>query len=288
MKPSFEQVWQILQADVVSDAELAKRLGCKPDLVRRARASLGMEPMPLPPSNARMPHEERLMLFSEQRPGGHRRWLGSVSGSGLPVIGSASVARIAFRAEYGREPAGRVQPGCGRRWCVAGPHQTDQSMRDAGGKTLPQGGRPVDLEARARIAEAFKDGPVPNLVVAAQLGVDRRIVAEVRARLHVPRSVRSSSQPKEWTRERFEALTARLPGGHRRWRGRTTADGVPLVGRTETAYRVAFTLHHGHQPDGPVRHTVDCAVKHCVEGSHLNDRRMREDVRALDRAGGVR
>jgi hypothetical protein len=75
-------------------------------------------------------------------------------------------------------------------------------------------------------------------------------------------------------------------GGHRRWNGRRTRDGVPLVDHFTTAARVVLRMTHGREPEGQVR--VGCAIKHCVEGSHLVDRIMREDVRALDAVGGVR
>lgn len=225
MMPSFESIARILGEETVSDAELAYRLDCKRDLVARVREALGQKPMPLPPHNVRLPHEERLVIFSEPVRGGHRRWLGSVSGHGMPVIDCLSVPRIAFCLEYGREPVGRVLPGCGRRLCVAGPHQTDQPMRDA-----------VDQELWS--------------------GVEH------------------------WTREEFEARTVRVRCGHRRWRGRTTADGAPMAGRTESVYRIAFRLHHGRQPEGQVRHTADCRLKHCVEGAHLTDRIIREAARA--------
>ncbi|MEU7323324.1 hypothetical protein ABZ682_22650 [Streptomyces griseoviridis] len=284
MRPTYENIARILAAEeTVSDAELAARLGCKRAFVARVRVGLGMKPKPLPASNARMTRTERLEMFSEPLPGGHRRWLGSFSDHGMPTIDGASVPRIAFQLHHGREPVGRVQPECEKRWCIAGPHQTDRPMRDEAEEAVRtgeraarrRGGPPADLDARRRVAEAFRDGPVPNVAIAKRLGVDRRIVAEVRAQLRLPKSQRSRPQPRPWTPEAFEALTVLVDGGHRQWRGRTTADGVPVVSRTESAYRIAFRLHHGRHPEGSVRHTADCGVKYCVEGSHLNDRAMR-------------
>ncbi|MEU1853650.1 hypothetical protein ABZ499_31400 [Streptomyces sp. NPDC019990] len=285
MTASWENIVRVLTRERVSDAELAYRLGCRPDLVRRARAALGMDPMPLPASHTVLSDQERLVMFSEPLPGGHRRWLGSLSEHGTPTFQGASVRRIAFRLEYGREPDGRVLPRCQRKLCVAGAHQTDQPMRDAAGPP-PRRGRPLDTEARERAAELLKANPVSNDAAAALLGIDRKIVAEVRATLGIPRALPPRKQPTEWTREAFEEMTVLLRGGHRRWRGRSTPDGVPMVGRTETAYRLAFRLHYEREPDGPVR--VDCERKHCVEGSHLKDRIMRQDTLALHEAGGVR
>lgn len=133
MKPSFESLTRILQEQPqVSDAELGYRLDCSPDLVARVRESLGMDPMPLPPHNARLPREERLMIWSRPLPGGHRRWLGRVSSShGVPLINNVSALRIAFRMEHGREPEGPVFRDCRRSWCISGPHLTDQVLRAA-------------------------------------------------------------------------------------------------------------------------------------------------------------
>lgn len=286
--PSFEQIVRLLQQGTPeSDAELAYRLGGAPDLFGRARASLGMEPRPLPAPHARLSMEERLAMFSEPLPGGHRRWLGTVDG-GLPVIGRRSVACIVFRQEFGHEPSGRVRATCGVGLCIAGPHLTDHAMRARGEGPRPNRGRPVDQELRRRVARYFegRDDVPATIAVAAELGVDRRIVAEVRATLHVPRTLPPRQQPKVWTRETVEALMVPVDGGHRRWSGNVTGDGVPVLDSRHTVARFVFRLTYGREPEGQVRGT--CLRKHCVAGEHLADRAMREAPAALDAAGGVR
>ncbi|MGJ3559008.1 hypothetical protein ACR6C2_08515 [Streptomyces sp. INA 01156] len=57
---------------------------------------------------------------------------------------------------------------------------------------------------------------------------------------------------------------------------------MPLIDNVTTACRVAFRMVHGREPEGQVR--VSCVMKHCVEGSHLTDRLMRETARAVDAA----
>lgn len=277
-KPSFEQIVRVLGAGTEeSDAELALRLGGCPEFVGRVRASLGMAPRPLPSLHAKLSAEDRLDLFSEPIPGGHRRWLGTLSETGLPVIGKMSVRCIAFRLEHGREPEGRVRVECAQRLCVEGSHLTDQAMRDRGaGPSFTRGGRPVDEESRRRVAAflASADEVPATVAVAAQLGVDRRIVAEVRSGLGIGRTLPERQRPKVWTRETLEALMTPLPGGHARWTGRVTGDGVPVVDNCTTAARVVFRVTYGREPEGVVR--VTCDRKHCVAGLHLADRPMRK------------
>lgn len=65
--------------------------------------------------------------------------------------------------------------------------------------------------------------------------------------------------------------------GHVRWTGPTTSyHRTPVVnhGTSESAYRIAFRLHHGRGPEGIVR--VVCGTKHCVAGAHLEDAVMRK------------
>lgn len=119
------------------------------------------------------------------------------------------------------------------------------------------------------IARALKTagGPVSNETVSRQLGCARRSVAKVRADLGLqPYTVERRSG---WTLADYEALTVPLRGGHRRWRGRHSSDGVPMAGRSLTAYRLAFRLHHQRPPVGWVIGT--CSLKRCVAGPHLED-----------------
>jgi len=292
-KPSFEQLTRILEEGTEeSDAELALRLGGSPEFVGRVRACLGMEPRPLPSLHAKLTPEERVVLFSEEIPGGHRRWLGTVSETGLPVIGKVSVRAIAFRIEHGREPEGRVRRACGQPLCVTGSHLSDQDMRTRGVEpTFTRGGRRVNEESRRRVTRFLEtaDEVPATVAIAAQLGVDRRIVAEVRSGLGIGRTLPERQQPKVWTREALEALMTALPGGHCRWEGRVTGDGVPVLDNRTTAARAVFAMTYGRDPEGVVR--VTCERKHCVAGAHLADRPMREGE-ALevpqDAVGGAR
>jgi DNA-binding CsgD family transcriptional regulator len=117
------------------------------------------------------------------------------------------------------------------------------------------------------IARLLKAGPISNGEAAARLGCARRTVARVREDLGLPPFFVHRTDG--WTVDDFEAMTVLLRGGHRRWRGRHTRQGVPVAGRSTTAYRLSFRLHHGRPPVGRVAGT--CCLYRCVAGGHLAD-----------------
>lgn len=124
-------------------------------------------------------------------------------------------------------------------------------------------------DAVARMLKA--DPTPPNHVVARVLETSKRNVARVRADLGIP----PAWEPQEpWTVERWDAMTVRVHGGHRRWRGRTTSNGVPIAGKAVTAYQVGFRLLHGREPVGRVLAT--CSLSRCVEALHRDDEAMRD------------
>ncbi|MCX4609494.1 hypothetical protein [Streptomyces mirabilis] len=135
--------------------------------------------------------------------------------------------------------------------------------------------------ARVLVCETVSDAEL-----AYRLGCRRGLVARVRSSLGqapMPLPVMAGKLTAETRLMIGAVLTS---GGHRRWVGRRTRDGVPLIDAHTTVQRVAFRMAHGRDPEGQVR--VGCVMKHCVEGTHLTDRLMREDACALDRAGDVR
>jgi hypothetical protein len=66
--------------------------------------------------------------------GGHREWTGHQDRNGVPLLRSGGAKRSAYRfafvLRYGREPIGRVLPGCDRPGCVAPEHVEDRPMRE--------------------------------------------------------------------------------------------------------------------------------------------------------------
>ncbi|PWI16062.1 hypothetical protein DI272_19220 [Streptomyces sp. Act143] len=123
------------------------------------------------------------------------------------------------------------------------------------------------------IARLLKSGPISDNAVIEQLHCGKKTVAQVRRDLGLPRY---RPPARTWGREDYERLSVPLRGGHRRWRGRFDAYGIPYANRSMTAYRLAFRVHHGREPVGRVQST--CTYKRCVAGEHLADRPMRQAI----------
>ncbi|CAL9433147.1 hypothetical protein SUDANB21_02092 [Streptomyces sp. enrichment culture] len=145
----------------------------------------------------------------------------------------------------------------------------------------------VPVVTDQEIARHLTSAEVSNRSVAQKLGVSWSRVDEVRQRLQLATYRRGRRVPEQsWEEAVRKRLKAR-DDGHAEWTGSRHPLGTPLLswqGRSETAYRAVFRLHHGRVPVGNIRHVPDCDVEHCVAGEHLEDRAMR-DAR---RAGGAR
>ncbi|MDX3067291.1 hypothetical protein PV518_34840 [Streptomyces sp. ND04-05B] len=132
---------------------------------------------------------------------------------------------------------------------------------------------------RALLAEE----DVSNRAVAQKLGVGDKRVNEVRKRVGLPSYVRGRRAAYGSWKEAFTAQSEPVTGGHRRWTGTREGCGTPVVRhRTsiQTAYRVAFRLHHGREPEGKV--SQSCEIPGCVAGEHQVDRVIRAARKAGD------
>lgn len=130
---------------------------------------------------------------------------------------------------------------------------------------------------RALLAEE----DVSNSAVAAQLGCAWRRVDEVRKRVGLPAFLRGRRATYGSWAEAFTAQSEPVEGGHRRWTGTREKSGTPVVRhRTsiQTAYRVAFRLHHKREPQGNV--SQSCEIPGCVAGEHQQDRLIRTALKA--------
>lgn len=79
----------------------------------------------------------------------------------------------------------------------------------------------------------------------------------------------------------FRAHTRRVKGGHLKWVGTTSAKGFESFrwkGRVHGAHRVAFVIQYGRPPVGRVR--PGCGRPGCIAPGHLEDRLVREQLRA--------
>lgn len=114
-----------------SNNEIGRRLHANPLRVARIRRDLAIPNWRPAPA---LTLEQRWEVHARPTADGHMRWAGSLR-SGTPNLTyrqrDYSARRIAFRLGHGREPVGRVLPGCGQAWCIAPGHTTDEPMRRA-------------------------------------------------------------------------------------------------------------------------------------------------------------
>ncbi|MER6559796.1 hypothetical protein ABT300_19080 [Streptomyces sp. NPDC001027] len=118
---------------------------------------------------------------------------------------------------------------------------------------------------------------ISNRAVADLLGCPYRRVEEVRKRAGLPTYVRGRRAAYATLKEAFLAQVEPVQGGHLRWTGPREKTGTPVVRwrrLLDTAYRVAFRLHHQREPVGYL--TRSCKIPGCVAGAHQEDRPMRE------------
>lgn len=120
-----------LLAEGHSDREIGRRLHTNPKRVGRIRRELELPDYQATPA---LTLEEKWTTRTNLLAHGHMRWTGGLRG-GMPSLTyrryNYSARRIAFRLGHGREPVGRVLPGCGHTWCIAPEHTTDGPMRRA-------------------------------------------------------------------------------------------------------------------------------------------------------------
>jgi DNA-binding CsgD family transcriptional regulator len=116
-----------------SNKSIAQTLQVDPKRVQRIRIELGL---PRATSvRAQGPTlEEKWAAAVRPAGGGHVRWTGAVRGTTPNLVHGQrnhSGRAVGFAITHGRQPVGRVLPGCGTAWCVAGEHATDGPMRRA-------------------------------------------------------------------------------------------------------------------------------------------------------------
>ncbi len=120
-----------------------------------------------------------------------------------------------------------------------------------------------------------------DTAIARELGCDRKTAAKVRAQLGLPRA-NPGPPPATSIEAVFAARTEPLPGGHTRWTGYRSNRGVPAVrfqGRQVSAFRLAFRLRTGREPDGLVHPT--CGMPGCVTPGHVDDQASLNRANAL-------
>ncbi|WP_406168953.1 hypothetical protein [Streptomyces sp. NBC_00996] len=124
----------MLRAGTHTQRAIAEALNVSPKTVRLTREALKL-PAPSRGRPQNQAADDVYRAGTEPVEGGHLRWTGAHTSSGVPLIRSHSkqetVYRIAFRLHYGRDPEGNATPGCGMPGCVAGAHLADRLLRQA-------------------------------------------------------------------------------------------------------------------------------------------------------------
>lgn len=234
-----------------------------------------------------------------------------------------TAAAIAFTIKNGREPQGYVKADCGMQHCVAPGHVEDAAGRRAKraelrqiagmpeqpsvcpndhdqaehGRLGPDGGaychacmmdrkrrppkRPKpEREATLRLVEDLLRQDVPAVRIAQQLQVSGHTVRKVRAAIGLPSPGPGKRIGYPTPDAAFVAQTKQLEDGHQIWAG--TGKYVCFRQERIAPSTIAFRLHNGRPPVGPVR--INCGLKGCVAGGHLEDRQIRDANRRADTA----
>lgn len=132
MSPLRRQIATLLRKGM-SDRGIAHQLGCDAKTVAATRAALRLPA--LPPGNPPAASLEDAWRAHAQPVGeGHVRWTGHLAEGVTPKVCHLgrrySARRVAFRMQYGREPAGLVLPTCDLPACVAPAHMGDRQTRE--------------------------------------------------------------------------------------------------------------------------------------------------------------
>ncbi|MDN3244106.1 hypothetical protein [Streptomyces sp. ZSW22] len=130
---------------------------------------------------------------------------------------------------------------------------------------------------REEIAALLGAGDLTESAIAEQTGVSRPTVASVRKTLGLPAPGKGKAPEYATVEDAFRAHAVPATGGHTEWTGVRTGANAPMVryrSDSLSAYRVAFRLHHGRDPEGVVYPT--CGQPGCVAGAHLADTPMRQ------------
>ncbi|MGA6223512.1 hypothetical protein ACPESV_24645 [Streptomyces umbrinus] len=265
-----------------SNLRISRELRCDKTRVRRIRDELNL-PAYVSAEQTRT-LEEKWATHTRPVDGGHLEWTGErVNTAGTPVMRykeeSYSPAAVAFTIHHGREPKGYAIADCGLKHCVAPGHILDEAGRLQARRQLRASDQPSHCPYGHDQAEHGKfetDG-------RAYCGRCKTLDKQERRDPSLPRRERTRPRPAS-PEDVFRAHVEETSGGHVRWTG-PIAHQTPAVrfeGRMQSAYRVAFRLHHGREPVGLA--TPGCDVPGCVAGAHVEDRPMREHTRQLYQA----
>lgn len=136
------------------------------------------------------------------------------------------------------------------------------------------------MKVRADIAELLRAG-LSDRAIGRELNTDPKTVSAARAELGLPKA-KSGRKPAGTAEDLFWRRVKPTDDGHMEWTGfRST--GTPCLrhgGRNQTAYRIAFRIANGREPEGKA--LPSCGREHCVKPGHHADRVDRELEKRVD------
>jgi len=136
------------------------------------------------------------------------------------------------------------------------------------------------MEIRADIAELLHAGH-SDAAIARQLHVDKTTAAKARAALGLPKA-KSGFKAAATPEDLFWKRVKPTDDGHMEWTGfhMASTPGLRHGGRNQTAYRIAYRIANGREPEG---HALpNCGRAHCVKPGHHADRVDRQQDRRVD------
>lgn len=139
------------------------------------------------------------------------------------------------------------------------------------------------MTPRPDIAALIHEG-LSNTTIARRLHVATKTVRATRECLGLPPSRHGYSQGLT-LEETWRARARAVDGGHLEWTGQRNSHGVPVLkhgGRRLSAYRIAFRIRAGRDPEGVV--WPACGMPGCVAPDHLDDNAIRQRDRQAMRA----
>jgi hypothetical protein len=258
-----------------SNSRIMRELRCDKQRVIRIRTELDLPAFVKAEQTRTL--EEKWALFTRPVEDGHLLWTGTRGTSaGTPVLAYKenlyTAASIAFTIQHGRQPHGYVLPDCGMKHCVAPAHVNDEAGRQQTRREARAqrglGDVPAKCVSGHDLVEHAKFEPDGTAYCGLCKALDKRAQRDP----SVPRPPRLRPASLD---EAFQRHTALAEDGHVRWTGSTshTTPTVWFEGSLRSAYKVAFRLHHGREPEGIV--TPSCDGPLCVAGAHVEDQPMR-------------
>lgn len=136
------------------------------------------------------------------------------------------------------------------------------------------------MKVRADVAELLRAGH-SDAAIARQLHVDKKTAAKAREALDLPKS-KPGRRPAASAEDLFWRRVKPTDDGHMEWSG-FSSGGTPCLrhgGRNQTAYRVAYRIAKGREPEGKA--LPSCGREHCVKPGHHADRADRAEARKVD------